>query len=98
MTRAKEATITLSNNVLKVIFADDAYVTEEIFVESAEFSDSVVQVSKESFSITNLHFFKFEGAPVMKTRIARSATGNRVRLDSVNFEINAKSECVLYRK
>ncbi len=96
---ADTATITLNANILTVTFAGDIN-KAQFYTESVDFDDAVIEVKKDSFTITNEYFTKLEDgiSPVMRTKIARSATGNRVRLNSLNFERGSESTCVLYRK
>lgn len=97
---SESAQITYNGQSLIVKFAGQN-ISTEIFLKSFDEEFASVRVSEESFSITNEYLAKLnEGMllPVLKTRIARSATGNRVRLSTLYYETNMKSECILYRQ
>jgi hypothetical protein len=101
MSPAKKAEIELTNNTLIIKFENDEGPHTSLKLE--DYSDEIIgmKVSTESFTLTNEFYAKMEEGktqPIMTTKIARSATGNRVRLSVVTFEDNSKAECVLYRK
>lgn len=100
LSQSDSAKITFNGQSLIVKFADQT-ISTEIFVNSFEEDFAVVKVTEESFSIANEYFAKVNVGmllPIMKTRIARSATGNRIHLSTLHYETNMKYECSLYRK
>lgn len=99
LSQSDRAKITFNGQSLIVKFEDQT-ISTEIFVKSFEEDFAVVKVTEESFSLTNEYFAKVNVGmllPVMKTQIARSATGNRIHLSTLHYETNMKYECVLYR-
>lgn len=55
------------------------------------------QVITDTHSVTNLLSWEGSSGPFAKVKLARSATGNRVRMSAINLETNATHGCVLYR-
>jgi hypothetical protein len=100
ISKADSATITYNGESLNVRFADGAMVAD-IYSQSTDFDFSQVKVTQDSFTLTNEYFVKVNVGmhlPVLRVRIAQSATGNRVRLSTLYYDTNTTSECVLYRK
>ncbi len=100
LSKAESASISFNGKSLNVKFAGDHAATE-IFLETFEEAFSRMTATQESFAISNEYAAKVnEGMylPVVIITLARSATGNRVRLSTLHYETNMTYECVLYRK
>lgn len=100
ISKAESASITFNGESLNVKFADGAMVAD-IYSENTDFDFSVVKVTSESFTLTNEYFLKVNDdmyLPILRVRIAQSASGDRVRVSTLNYDTNMSYECVLYRK
>lgn len=100
ISQSESATITFNGESLNVKFSDGAIVAE-IYSEATDFGFSFVKTTSESFTLTNEYFLKINDdmyLPILRVRIGQSATGNRVRINTLNYETNMTAECVLYRK
>ena len=96
----EQAGIILEDGLLKLFFEGSRSSSVEIVTEYTEEDYAVIMVKSEPHTLINEYFVKVNDGmllPVQQIKIARSATGNRVRITSLTYETNMKNECVLYR-
>ncbi|MDO9181669.1 MAG: hypothetical protein Q7U04_04635 [Bacteriovorax sp.] len=99
---AQFATITLITNEqstknIIITFDEEKLVTLKFYIDSNIFG---IKTTLESFVITNDYFTKdINGLilPLSQMKIGRSATGDRVRLNTADYQSNEETQCVLYR-